>query len=196
MSFISRLWNSIRNPLRYVGRDLQGNKFYETRSLNDPQRTKRTVQYYDPEDVWKYIGGGKRLAIQWSAWLTHTRKDPPTLEELQADLRRQQRVLANVALIEERDRAEVEERMRIRQEDSHRALEEASARAQGLLEQPTKSLNHALSDSTTSSADAVKQASASQPPGQARRSSTPPPPMPSRPPSETESWTPVTRRRG
>jgi hypothetical protein len=27
----------------------------------DPRRTKRTVQYKDPEDVWNYIGRGKRL---------------------------------------------------------------------------------------------------------------------------------------
>ncbi|KDR80113.1 hypothetical protein GALMADRAFT_1179861 [Galerina marginata CBS 339.88] len=135
MSFISRLWNTIRNPVRYVGRDLEGNKFYESRSPNDPSRPKRTVQYYDPEDMWKYIGGGKRLAIQWSAWLTHTRPQPPTIEELQVDMNRQQRVLANVALIEARDRAESEEMLRIRQEDTHTALEEAATRAQGLQSQ-------------------------------------------------------------
>ena len=46
-------------------------------------------------------------------------------KELQADVARQQRVLANVALIEARDRAEEQDRMRIRQEDrnmSQRAL--------------------------------------------------------------------------
>jgi hypothetical protein len=75
--------------------------------------------------MWKYIGGGKRLPIQWSAWLTHTRFHPPTIEELQADSRRQQRVLANVALIEAKDRAEDQERMRIRQEDAQRALQRA-----------------------------------------------------------------------
>jgi hypothetical protein len=68
--------------------------------LLDPTRKKRIVEYCDPEDVWKYIGGGKRLpgmfltfflygphhmfdtciTVQWSAWLTHTRPDPPSLE--------------------------------------------------------------------------------------------------------------------
>lgn len=62
---------------------LPGNKFYESPSpigahvrhlqladfsepsllsYIDPERTKRTVQYRNPEDVWNYIGGGKRLA--------------------------------------------------------------------------------------------------------------------------------------
>ena len=35
--------------------------YYESKSPIDPTRTKRTVQYYDPENMWRYIGGGKRL---------------------------------------------------------------------------------------------------------------------------------------
>ena len=38
---------------------------------------------------------------------------------MQSDVARQQRVLANVALIEARDRAEEQERMRIRQENQN-----------------------------------------------------------------------------
>ena len=62
-----------------------GNRFYERRSPNgkntlsisafflwrdvliyillclDSTRTVRSVEYRDPEDVWKYTGGGKRL---------------------------------------------------------------------------------------------------------------------------------------
>ena len=61
--------------------------------------------------------------MQWSAWLTHTRLHPPTLEvcvlvlihvcihsyltqELHADIERQRRVRRNAALIEARDREE------------------------------------------------------------------------------------------
>ncbi|KXN84063.1 hypothetical protein AN958_00513 [Leucoagaricus sp. SymC.cos] len=100
----ARLINLIRTPVRYVGRDLE-----------DPRRTKRTVQYKEPEDVWNYIGGGKRLPAQWNMWLSHTRKHPPTLEELQQDLERQRQVLANAALIEARDLEERQERLRIEQ---------------------------------------------------------------------------------
>ncbi|KJA18426.1 hypothetical protein HYPSUDRAFT_118544, partial [Hypholoma sublateritium FD-334 SS-4] len=78
--------------------------------------TKRTVQYFEEEEVWRYISGGKRLPIQWSAWLTHTRKEPPTIEELEADIRRQLRLSANVARIEARDAAEAAQMLQMRQQ--------------------------------------------------------------------------------
>jgi NADH dehydrogenase [ubiquinone] 1 alpha subcomplex assembly factor 2 len=56
--------------------------------------------------MWAYVASGKRLPVQWSAWLTHTRPDPPSIEELQADLARQQRVKLNAAILEARDEAE------------------------------------------------------------------------------------------
>jgi NADH dehydrogenase [ubiquinone] 1 alpha subcomplex assembly factor 2 len=70
-------------------------------------RSKRTVKYRKNEDMWTYVASGKRLpglylhcyvlvsdltfplllilscllcAVQWSAWLTHTRPDPPSIE--------------------------------------------------------------------------------------------------------------------
>ncbi|KIM46845.1 hypothetical protein M413DRAFT_440419 [Hebeloma cylindrosporum] len=129
MSFFTKVWNAIRNPVRYKGRDLQGNKYFEMRNPNDPTRKKRIVRYGEQEDMWKYIGGAERLPVQWSAWLTHTRPNPPTLEELQADAARQQRVAENVDAIEARDRAEEEEMLRIRQRDAKLALEEAAASA-------------------------------------------------------------------
>ncbi|KAG6854106.1 hypothetical protein C0991_010520 [Blastosporella zonata] len=114
---------------RYVGQD-----------LIDPRRTKRTVQYRNPEDVWQYIGGGKRLAAQSNGhpgyhihgltlrllryaprrnFLTIT-KNPLALimQELQVDAARQQRVQANVALIEARDR---EERAMVLQLQQHQS---------------------------------------------------------------------------
>ncbi|KAJ7449660.1 hypothetical protein FB451DRAFT_1531212 [Mycena latifolia] len=56
-------------------------------------------------DLWKYVDGNKRLAVQWSAWLTHTRPDPPTLEEHHADLAPQERIRHRAALLDARDRA-------------------------------------------------------------------------------------------
>ncbi|KAH9478556.1 hypothetical protein JR316_0009013 [Psilocybe cubensis] len=274
MSFVARLWNAIRNPVRYVGRDLHGNKFYESYSPNGC-RTKRTVQYQKDEDMWKYVGGQRRLAVQWSAWLTHTRRDPPTIQELEADVLRQQRVLANVALIEARDRAESEQMLRIRQQDAARALEEAAAKhntvplvrepesvsSGGNVEQASTYRNlppQQLDGAAPSFASASASTSTSTPPparstikvvppkfvtpASPRKSRTSakftlplsssesndqerlssreslpehsleanfeakrkeeavttqsPPPMPSRPVSETESWTPKARRRG
>ncbi|KAI0064356.1 hypothetical protein BV25DRAFT_312510 [Artomyces pyxidatus] len=56
--------------------------------------------------MWNYVAGSKRLPVQWVSWLSHTRPDAPTLEELRADLERQRRILHNAALIEARDREE------------------------------------------------------------------------------------------
>ncbi|KAJ7741409.1 hypothetical protein DFH07DRAFT_837975 [Mycena maculata] len=106
MSFFRRIVQSLRRPNYFVGRDLEGNRYYERPSVLEDPRPKRSVKYRDSENVWKYIGGNRRLAVQWSAWLTHTRPDPPTFEELQADLVRQERVRRNVALLEARDREE------------------------------------------------------------------------------------------
>lgn len=84
-----------------------GNRFYEYPSTSDdPRRTKRVVKYLglrleEPAEAAIRV---KRLAVQWKMWLSHTRPNPPTLEELQADVVRQQRVLANVALLEEQER--------------------------------------------------------------------------------------------
>ncbi|KAK7676775.1 hypothetical protein QCA50_020243 [Cerrena zonata] len=54
--------------------------------------------------MWTYIAGGKRLPVQWTAWLSHTRPHAPTYEELLADIERRRRLLQNVAMIEARDR--------------------------------------------------------------------------------------------
>ncbi|KAF5329947.1 hypothetical protein D9611_010520 [Ephemerocybe angulata] len=116
MSFLSKVWTAIRTPKpRFVGKDLQGNKFYE-RALIEMGRPKRTVVYKNPDDMWDYVGGQKRLAIQWSAWLAHTRPNPPTVEELKVDAERQVRVKYNASLIEARDREEGERLKRLRAE--------------------------------------------------------------------------------
>ncbi|KAF7360413.1 hypothetical protein MVEN_00771300 [Mycena venus] len=106
MSFLRRFIQRLRSPTYYVGRDLEGNRYYEHPSLLDDPRPRRSVKYSGADDMWKYVGGNKRLAVQWSSWLTHTRPDPPSLEELQVDLIRQERVRRNVALLTARDREE------------------------------------------------------------------------------------------
>lgn len=185
---------------------------------------------------------------------------------------RQQRVSANVALIEARDRAESEEMLRIRQHDAARALEEAATRndAVPLVPEPANTpsaaadMPHAstvtpqqqknqppeaapstlASTSTSTTAQAPPKVlppkfvtpatprksrttakftlpssigqleGAENPPSrelqpeqsreakfEAKRKEEAaqaplPPPMPSRPASDTESWTPKARRRG
>ncbi|OSX61051.1 hypothetical protein POSPLADRAFT_1047329 [Postia placenta MAD-698-R-SB12] len=116
-----------------VGRDLEGNRFYEYPSVSDdPRRTKRVVKYKHAEHVWDYASMQKQLAgvsslnsvaplgpdIAWSltstmGCLVDAYSSPSTcagapfhIQELQADLERQRRVQMNAALIEARDREE------------------------------------------------------------------------------------------
>ncbi|KAH0580821.1 hypothetical protein H2248_011980 [Termitomyces sp. 'cryptogamus'] len=136
MTFLTRLLQRFR-PTRYVGQDLAGNRFYEqTNTANG--RPRRTVQYRNPEDVWQYIGGRQKLAIQWSTWLSHTRQHPPTLEELQTDAERQRRVQANVALIEARDREERAQVLRLQQESNTAKSIERPRELVGIHQQETQ----------------------------------------------------------
>lgn len=174
---MNRILNLFRNSSRYMGRDLEGNSFYEYPGFSADRRPKRTVQYKDPSDVWNYIGGGKRLPVQWSMWLSHTRQHPPALEELQRDLERQKRVLVNAALIEVRDMEERQERLRLEQ-----SLKEENAR-RAQIEQPQ-------SQTTSSGPSPITSMNEKQATGPPKQGSLPAV-------DESESWSPQTlRRRG
>ncbi|KAI0078377.1 hypothetical protein K474DRAFT_1706590 [Panus rudis PR-1116 ss-1] len=103
-SLLRRIWSKITNPTGLVGRDLEGNRYFEYPSPHGYGRTKRVVKYRSDYDMWTYIASGKRLPVQWTSWLSHTRSHPPTIEELLADLERQRRIREKVAMIEARDR--------------------------------------------------------------------------------------------
>ncbi|TEB20607.1 hypothetical protein FA13DRAFT_1800754 [Coprinellus micaceus] len=190
MSFLSKVWAAIRAPrARFVGHDLVGNKFYE---LPTPElgRPKRSVVYRNPDDVWDYVGGNKRLAIQWSSWLAHTRPNAPTLEELQADAERMVRVRFNAAQIEARDREESERLRRIRSETHAQLIGAQSRVAQA---EPAGPAETAASDATTHSPErraSQKSAAADAPEGK------PNPWQAAGKAPETEAWTPQLRRRG
>ncbi|KAG1812368.1 hypothetical protein EV424DRAFT_102604 [Suillus variegatus] len=125
MSIVRRLWQRILKPTYFVGKDMEGNKYFEYPNANNG-RSKRTVKYRKNEDMWAYVASGKRLPVQWSAWLTHTRPDPPGIEELQADLARQQRVKLNAAILEARDEAERANRERLEAPSHHSAADTQS----------------------------------------------------------------------
>lgn len=178
MSFLRRVWSAISKPARFVGRDLEGNRFYEANSLNDPSRSRRTVQYYKEDAVWQYIGGGKRLPAQWSSWLSHTRPNPPTLEELQMDMARRERVLRNAQLIEAKDREESEQLARLRNAE-HAALMAAPHSAKAAASAPAPNAAHS--------------------PGAAPPTAQPSSPLPEinkAQASEAEAWAPHARVRG
>ncbi|CAK9784386.1 hypothetical protein CC85DRAFT_330706 [Cutaneotrichosporon oleaginosum] len=105
---ISKIPFSSRRPL---GRDLAGNRYYE---LPNPAggRSKRVVEYADSPTSYAYSSpddyrrGTAQLPVQWTAWMSHTRADPPSMAELEADARRQAALRARVLEIEARERAE------------------------------------------------------------------------------------------
>jgi len=48
----------------------------------------------------------RQIAVQWKAWLTHTRNRPPTLSELHTDMERQLQLAQRVGLLEAREQQE------------------------------------------------------------------------------------------
>lgn len=109
---MSRLFTALRRLLpsrsRPVGYDLQGNAFFESPNPNGG-RTRRTIVYREKKDISEYTAGEK-LPVQWSSWLSHTRRDAPTIDELEKDQERRARLRVNVLRIEERDAEESERR--------------------------------------------------------------------------------------
>ncbi|WWC90411.1 uncharacterized protein L201_005346 [Kwoniella dendrophila CBS 6074] len=92
-------------PKGLIGYDLQGNKYFE---IANPAggRMKRFVQYKKNRDLAEYSRSELKPPVQWRAWLSHTRVEPPTLEELEFDYTRQQDLQPKVAAIEAREREE------------------------------------------------------------------------------------------
>ncbi|WVW85310.1 hypothetical protein I302_107348 [Kwoniella bestiolae CBS 10118] len=92
-------------PKGLIGYDLQGNKYFE---IPNPAggRMKRFVQYKKNRDLAEYSRAELRPPVQWRAWLSHTRVEPPTLQELQTDTNRQTNLQPKIAAIEAREREE------------------------------------------------------------------------------------------
>ncbi|KAK7039515.1 hypothetical protein R3P38DRAFT_480894 [Favolaschia claudopus] len=202
MSFLRRIVQRLRSPTYYVGRDLEGNHYYEHPSLVNDPRPRRSVKYRDSGDMWTYVGGHRRLAVQWSAWLTHTRPDPPTVEELEMDLRRQDRLRRNIALLALRD----QEEDRLKRAVQTPALSAAASDTPAILPEtplpqpnpkPDNSLPKMASKSNVPEPEAWM-------PRSARRGAAPQPTAPSEPIDEfplapaveTEPWIPQASTRG
>jgi len=114
--WLTRIWSG----RYYVGSDLRGNRFFESPALEGSSHTKRVVKYVRQDDMYAYASGIARLPVQWTAWMAHTRRHPPSIEELQIDLARQQRTAVLAAQIEARDSEE-----QVRQMEAARQLETA-----------------------------------------------------------------------
>ena len=111
-AMVSEVWRTLSRIFRIgrarfiVGYDLNKNVYYELPSLHgDPKRTRRLIQWNKaiayPSDF-----NPKDIPIQWDAWMRHTRKYPPTIEELLRDRERQMIVQHNARVLEMRYEAE------------------------------------------------------------------------------------------
>ncbi|KAL6300414.1 hypothetical protein BKA93DRAFT_532367 [Sparassis latifolia] len=191
---LRRLWQKIRAPRYYVGRDLEGNRFFEYPNPNDDSRTKRVVKYQRGRDMWHYIAGNRRIAVQWTSWLTHTRPNPPTLEELQADAERQRRVLLNVAILEARDR---EERARVQQAEVQATLQAPPLASASMPASNTSAAPTAKPNAPPKSVEQPAPGASPEPAERAGARGQPSDfPFPQPPSDEPQSWSPRTIRRG
>ncbi|KAF9578870.1 hypothetical protein BGW38_005127 [Lunasporangiospora selenospora] len=73
---------------RLMGRDLEGNLYFEKPDPNDPTLTEAN---YDDANI----------AVQWQSWLRNTRPMPPTNDEIQRDEMRKQLTVARAKVLDE-----------------------------------------------------------------------------------------------
>lgn len=83
----------------FAGYDLDGNRYFEMPHPLNPNSSKRTVDYRIKRDWADYQFSS--MPVQWSAWMRRTRQNPPTIEELQQDVARRERLQRNVALLDQ-----------------------------------------------------------------------------------------------
>ncbi|KAL3437350.1 hypothetical protein BDV09DRAFT_162776 [Aspergillus tetrazonus] len=83
-------WKSLRLPWRrsfLVGHDLAGNTYWEFRDRLNAGRYRRILK---PPPRTHY--GDVEVSPQWHQWLRYVRAEPPSIQEQQEDLLRQQRI--------------------------------------------------------------------------------------------------------
>ncbi|GAA5988631.1 hypothetical protein JCM5350_005774 [Sporobolomyces pararoseus] len=116
-----------------VGTDLEGNSFYEKPHPEYPDEWRKNKRYVEYR-VTRYLSDYNyhTIPVQWSSWLRRTRKQPPTLPELETDYYRQLKLKENVSKLEQLYK---EEKLRLSQSDQQAlsSLPEAeAAREDGL----------------------------------------------------------------
>ncbi|KAH7631645.1 hypothetical protein B0T09DRAFT_303242 [Sordaria sp. MPI-SDFR-AT-0083] len=95
-------WKAIKFPWRnklLTGLDLAGNAYYQFRPTRSTIRWRRIVQY----------PGGRSTHFSdvavppsWHQWLRYTRDEPPTIEEQEAEVARQERIKVLAKMADER----------------------------------------------------------------------------------------------
>ncbi|KAG0222740.1 hypothetical protein BGW41_005865 [Actinomortierella wolfii] len=129
---------------RLVGKDAAGNLYFERPDPNGGWNPRRTVELADPSLQYANYDEAN-LAVQWQAWLRNTRRDPPTIEEIQRDEARKQLTITRAKILEQ----EWEERkaeLKLQKELDRRAI------AAGHLSQVQQKMQQSSTITTTSAA--------------------------------------------
>ena len=80
-----------------VGFDLQGNTFWEFKDALHSLRNRRIAKYHRSTHY-----GDVNISPGWMQWLRHTRFEPPTVQEQQAEVQRQMNIKLLAARADER----------------------------------------------------------------------------------------------
>ncbi|KAK4204391.1 hypothetical protein QBC40DRAFT_191892 [Triangularia verruculosa] len=87
-------WKALRLPWRrhfLAGKDLAGNTYWEFHDRGDPNPAKWR-RILRPNPALNLHHSDVKIPPQWHQWLRHTRPNPPSIEEQQLDLVRQERL--------------------------------------------------------------------------------------------------------
>ncbi|EPQ29541.1 uncharacterized protein PFL1_02760 [Pseudozyma flocculosa PF-1] len=121
----ARLLN-IGKARHIVGYDLAGNAYLELPSLHgstDPRHTRRMIQWKEKMHHGEY--DQRSLPVQWTMWLRHTRRDPPSIHELEQDRARIEMVQHNARVLAIRDQEERQRLQQLRLEEHNLAKQRA-----------------------------------------------------------------------
>ncbi|CDU26179.1 related to Mimitin, mitochondrial precursor [Sporisorium scitamineum] len=133
MGLFQNLAKALRiGKAKYIkGHDLAGNAYLELPSLSgslDPRHTRRSIQWKEKRELGDY--DQRSIPVQWVMWLRHTRREAPTLKELEQDRQRILLTQANAArlALEDKERREREQQARLEEHNT------AKQRAQKLIQ--------------------------------------------------------------
>ncbi|OAX85045.1 hypothetical protein ACJ72_00575 [Emergomyces africanus] len=93
-------WKSLKLPWRrtfLAGKDLTGNTFWEFKDALNAKRLRRIVKYNPKTHL-----ADVKVSPQWHQWLRYARQEPPTIQEQQSELLRQERMKHLAKLADER----------------------------------------------------------------------------------------------
>ncbi|KAF9951054.1 hypothetical protein BGZ72_007335 [Mortierella alpina] len=85
---------------RLIGKDFEGNLYFEKPDPNGGRWPRRTVELANPE-LSEANYDDANIAVQWQAWLRNTRPDAPTIAEIQRDEARKQLTVARAKVLDQ-----------------------------------------------------------------------------------------------